>query len=114
MRVCLACTTNAHLKEWIEVNGVPGTCAFCASEGQPVIDIARFVDHVDSVIRQNYSPDDEDGEVAEAVISSVAGISGDLSRLVTNVVRDDETPGQSFYDYGPLALKRRWPHAHLD
>ncbi len=114
MLVCIACTTNPHLKTWIDANGVPGACGFCGSEGQPVVPVAGFVDHVDSVIRRNYSPDDEDGDVAASVISTVAGISRDLASLVTNVTRDDETPGHSFYDYGPLALRGRWPHEHLD
>src|SRR5262245_5147388 len=114
MGVCVACTTNPHLKAWIEGNGAQGACEFCGSEEQSVVDVARFVDHVDSVIRRNYSPDDEDGDVAAFVIAKVAGIGRDLASLVTNVTRDDESPGNSFYDYGPLALRGRWPHEHLD
>ena len=80
MLVCMACTTNPHLKTWIDANGGQGACA-CGSEGQPVVPVAGFVDHVDSVIRRNYSPDDEDGEGAASVISKVAGISWDQTRL---------------------------------
>lgn len=114
MGVCVACTTNPHLKAWIEGNGAEGVCGFCGSEEHAIADVARFVDHVDGVIRRNYSPSDEDGDVAASVISMVAGISRDLASLVTNVTRDDETPGHSFYEYGPLALRGRWPHEHLD
>ena len=113
MHVCLKCTTNSHLRTWIEVNGDPGACGFCGSEGQPVIDVARFVDHVDRVIRRTYSPDDEHGEGPAAVISSVAGISRDLARLVTDVIREDDSPGQSFYD-SALARSGHWPQEHLD
>jgi hypothetical protein len=57
---------NPHLKKWIEENGATGACGFCGSEGQPVVAVDRFVDHVDSVIRRNYAPDYEDGDVASA------------------------------------------------
>jgi len=30
MAGCALCTTNRHLKEWIEANGTVETCAFCA------------------------------------------------------------------------------------
>jgi hypothetical protein len=35
-----------------------------------------------------------------------------FQRSVT--VHDDESSGLSFYDYGPLALRGRWPQEHLD
>ena len=72
MGVCVACTTNVHLKAWIAGNGAPGACGFCGSEEHSVVDVAHFVDHVDGVIRRNYSPSDEDGDVAASVISTVA------------------------------------------
>lgn len=87
MRVCVTCTTNPHLKIWIEANGAQGACGFCGSEGQPVVHAAGFVDHVDSVIPRNYSPGGEDGEVAASVLSAVAGISRALASLVTNVTQ---------------------------
>ena len=61
---------------------VGGTAA-CDS----VVPVAGFVDHVDSVIRRNYSPDDEDGEGAPSVISKVAGIS-----WYPGVPRDQRNP----------------------
>jgi hypothetical protein len=113
-----ACLYGVHNEPapqaWIEAHGAQGTCGFCGSEEHRVVHVASFVDHVDGVIRRNYSPGDEDGDVAASVIATVAGISKDLASLVTNVTHDDETPGQSFYDHGPLALRGRWPHEHLD
>lgn len=52
MLVCMACATNPHLKTCIDANGVQGACGFCGSEGQPVVPVAGFVDHVGSVIRR--------------------------------------------------------------
>lgn len=114
MPVCVLCTTNPHLKRWIEANGAVGACAICRSEGQHVIEVTRLTSRIDDVIRRHYRPDDEDGEVATTLIARVAGISPGLARLVTNVTHDDEAPGQSFYDYGPLSFAGRLSHEHSD
>jgi hypothetical protein len=111
---CVLCTTKPDLKQWIERNGAVEGCAFCGSEGQIAVDVTRFTQHIDNVIRRHYSPDDEEGEPATTLISRVAGISADVARLVTNITHDDERPGQSFYDYGPLSFGGRWSQEHAD
>jgi hypothetical protein len=114
MRVCVLCTTNPHLKRWIEANGSVGPCSLCGSAGHPTADLTLFLAHIDCVIRRHYSPDRDEGEGALDLIARTAGISRDLARLVTEVIHDDEGPGHSFCDYGPLSFAGHWSHEHTD
>lgn len=118
--ICSACTTNPHLKEWVQRNGEAGqTCIVCGTEGQIAVDIRRFAQHVDAVIRENTSPVmpdpdyDDYGEDPKALIGRVAGVAEPVASLVIKVGRalDRETP--FFYDY-PLSFVWRWPGDHQD
>ena len=66
-------TTNSHLKDWINSNGATTEhCSFGCAGDDVSVDVLSFARHVDTVIRQNYSPNsnfeedisDEDPESA--------------------------------------------------
>jgi RES domain len=114
--ICPACTTNAHLKEWIQHQGDAGqVCAVCGTERKVAADILRFAQHVEAVIRKNTAPVtmpdpdyDDFGEDAKALIGGVAGVAEPVAQLVVKVGRARD---REFYDY-PLSFVGRWPDEH--
>ena len=106
MMICPCVTTNEHLKAWIRSNGRAEKCEACGSEGGQAVDIARFLEHIDYVVRKHYSPNPEEpehGEDATELIRRLAGVDGNIAAEVQRIAHSDECPGgPTFYDYGPL------------
>jgi hypothetical protein len=115
-RACRSCTTNPHLKDWIGSNGnAAEACTFGCVGDEASVDLVPFAQHVDKIIRQNFSPNtgDEvgvDDEDPEKVIASVAGIAAPLARRVVAIGRrGDGDP--SFYDFR-VSDVAPWPMEH--
>src|SRR5260221_3019675 len=87
-RVCRSCVANADLKDWIASHGESiERCSFGCPGDEVSVDLLSFAKHIDTVIRQNYSPntnpeDGLDGEDPEKVIVTVAGVSAPIAHDV--------------------------------
>ncbi len=115
-RVCRSCTNNPHLKDWIAVNGNGVEhCTFGCAIHEVSVDLVSFAQHVDNVIRGNFSFNDGDDvsiddEDPEKVIVRVAGIGTPLAHSVVAIARSREGH-PSFYDFR-LSEAAPWPMEH--
>lgn len=116
--ICQSCTTNAHLKDWIQAHGIADqTCVVCGNEKTTAADVIQFAEYVDAVVRKNTSmvmpdPDYEEyGEDPKELIGRVAGIAEPVAKLVMKIGRSKDGGYPRPYAL-PLSFSSRWPDEH--
>ena len=110
MMICTCVTTNAHLQAWINDYGKQQACGNCGAAGRSAVDATQFAQHIDSVIRRHYQPDDH-GESPLELIRRVAGVSRDTAQMVTDATDEDNCPPPRFYDHD-LSFVAHLPFDH--
>lgn len=110
MMICTCATTNVHLQAWINNHGKQQACDNCGAAGRLAVDASQFAQHIDSVIRHHYEPDDR-GESPLELIQRVAGVSRGTALLVTDATNEDHYPRPWFYDRD-LEIVRHLPFDH--
>ena len=111
MAICPCATTNPHLQNWIISQGIPQSCDLCGATDRPAVDSSLLAEHIDRIIRQQYTPapdDPEHGQDPTCLIRRVAGVSTGLAAEVQEVAHVDEPrDGPTFYNHAPLHFSGR-------